>query len=257
MDESDLRQALANDKYPRSAGYDPSWVVANQMGPHPLWLMESLTNVVDLAPPMKVLDLGCGRALTSVFLAREFGVEVWAADLWIDQADNRRRIAAAGLADRVYPVQVEAHDLPFHDGFFDLVLSVDAYHYFGTEEYYLEILMRVVALGGRVGIVCPGVTGEFGQEVPDHLVPYWEWEYETFHSPEWWRAHWEGSGLVEVETADVVPDGWVDWLRWTDVVTPLTAEGWLRDEGFKVAEMLRVDAGRTLGFSRVVGRRVR
>ena len=32
----------------------------------------------------------------------------------------------------------EAHDLPFSDGFFDAMISVDAYHYFGTDDLYLE-----------------------------------------------------------------------------------------------------------------------
>ncbi len=253
MGESGLAR-LVSHRYPRSAGYDPAWVVANQMGPHPLWLMEALTTVVAVARPMRVLDLGCGRALTSVFLAREFGVDVWAADLWIDPLDNQARLVEAGVADLVSPVHVEAHELPFGDDFFDLVVSVDAFHYFGTEDYYLETLLRVVKDGGHVGIVSPGLAYEFGQETPDHLVPFWEWEYETFHSPTWWRAHWERSGLVAVETADLVPDGWLDWLRWAEVVGPLIAEGWMREAVLKEAEMLRVDAGRTLGFSRVVAR---
>lgn len=256
MTEAQLRAALAHEQYPRSSAYDPTWVITNQMGPHPLWLMEALTEVVEVAPPLRVLDLGCGRALTSVFLAKEFGVEVWAGDLWIDPAENRARIEEAEVADRVYPLRVEAHDLPFRDGFFDLVVSVDAFHYFGTEDYYLDILLRVVADGGRVGMVSPGLTHELGQEVPDHLMSFWEWEYGTFHSPQWWQDHWKANDRVYVETADLVEDGWRDWLRWSELVAPLTAEGWIRDEELKFAEMLRIDAGRTLGFSRVVARKV-
>jgi len=37
--------------------------------------------VLTLRPGMRVLDLGCGTALTSIFLAREYDVEVWATDL--------------------------------------------------------------------------------------------------------------------------------------------------------------------------------
>ena len=82
---------LFHPRYTRSNGYDPEWVFENQMGPHALWLLESLTEVLPIAPGTRVLDLGCGRAMTSIFLAREFGAEVWAADLWI------ARIRSAGV----------------------------------------------------------------------------------------------------------------------------------------------------------------
>ena len=61
---------------------------------------------------MRVLDLGCGAAISSIFLARELGVQVWAADLWIDPTQNRRRIEEAGVGDRVFPIEAEAHTLP-------------------------------------------------------------------------------------------------------------------------------------------------
>ena len=51
------------------------------------------------APPSgfsSALDLGCGKGLSSIFLAREFGVEVWAADLWIKPTENYKRFIEAG-----------------------------------------------------------------------------------------------------------------------------------------------------------------
>ena len=56
------------------------------MGPHPLWLLEDLHHDVMLNESMRVLGLGCGKGATSVFLALEFEVEVWAVDLWIDRS---------------------------------------------------------------------------------------------------------------------------------------------------------------------------
>jgi cyclopropane fatty-acyl-phospholipid synthase-like methyltransferase len=44
-------------------------------------MAEWLTSALDLRPRMRVLDLGCGRATSSIFLHREFGVQVWATDL--------------------------------------------------------------------------------------------------------------------------------------------------------------------------------
>ena len=58
------------------------------MGPHVLWLAESLSEVFEFKPGMRVLDLGCGRAVSSIFLAQEFGVTVWAADYWIKPSEN-------------------------------------------------------------------------------------------------------------------------------------------------------------------------
>lgn len=61
---------LHHQRYPESNTYDPDWVIANQMGPSALWLLESLTEVLSIAPGSKVIDLGCGRAMTSTQTSR-------------------------------------------------------------------------------------------------------------------------------------------------------------------------------------------
>ena len=137
MASADLEVQLSHERYPRARSYDPDWVIENQMGPHALWLLEALTQVLPIEAGMKVLDLGCGKAMTSIFLAREFGAEVWATDLWIPAEENLARIREAGVQDQVVPVHAEAHSLPFAPGFFDAVVSIDAYQYFGTADLYL------------------------------------------------------------------------------------------------------------------------
>ena len=242
---------LFHSRYTRSNAYEPHWVYENQMGPHALWLLESLTEVLPIEPGMRVLDLGCGRAMTSIFLAREFEAEVWASDLWIAADDNEARIRAAGVDDLVHAVHAEAHQLPFAPEQFDVVVSIDAYQYFGTADLYLGALLPFVRGGGRVGIVVPAVFAEFGADVPPELQPYWEWEFCCFHGPDWWRTHLAKTGLVDVDIADAVPDGWRDWLRFDEVTGPML-EGWRRDAAANSAAMLRADHGRHLGFSRVV-----
>ncbi len=235
-------------EYPRSAKYDQEWVLNNMMGPNALWLTESLAQRMDLRPGMRVLDMGCGKGLSSIFLAKEYGVQVWATDLWIDATENLGRIRAAGVEDRVFPIHSEAHALPFADGFFDAMVSVDAYHYFGTDDLYLENHMaRLVEPEGPMGIVVPGIVEELpSDEPPDHLRPYWEPALFSLHSPDWWRRHWERSGLVTVKLADLVPDGWKLWMvsdqLWSDRIGKPAAE----------ADMLAFDKGRTLGFTRMV-----
>ena len=78
---------------------------------------------------MRVLEMGCGTAISSIFLAREFGVQVWAADLWVPSHQNFRRISESGLLEQVYAIHGEARAYPFQHDFFDAVVSVDSYHY--------------------------------------------------------------------------------------------------------------------------------
>ncbi|MEV0692357.1 methyltransferase domain-containing protein [Streptomyces sp. NPDC050388] len=255
----DLTSRLALPRYPRSSAYDVRWTIENQMGPHALWLLEWLAPALGLdtlRPGARVLDLGCGRAMTSVFLAREYDVQVTAADLWIKPDENARRIAEAGVADRVLPVLAEAHDLPFGEESFDAIVSIDAYHYFGTDDLYLPTLTRLLKPGGRIGVVVPATREELeGTEPPEHLKPFWEPAFWSFHAPGWWHRHWSRSGAVEVEAADWQPDGWRDWLLWSEVCAEESSSDFMAGMARASAEMVRADRGQTLGFARVVGRR--
>ena len=62
---------LRNERFPRSNRYDPKSIIDNQMGLNPLWLTEWVCEELALQPDMRVLDLGCGKGLSSIFLARE------------------------------------------------------------------------------------------------------------------------------------------------------------------------------------------
>jgi cyclopropane fatty-acyl-phospholipid synthase-like methyltransferase len=252
-----LNERLFKADFPRSSNYDPHWLMDNAMGPHVLWLAEWLAQHLELTPGMQVLDLGCGRALSSIFLAKEFGVTVWAADHWIKPSDNVERIAQAGCTASVFPLSVEAHALPFAAGSFDAIVSFDAYHYFGTDDLYLGYIATFLKPGGRLGIVVPGTLEELPDEgPPPHLAPYWVWDFCSFHSPAWWRRHWQKTGLVDVEIADTLRDGWKLWLEWNEVCGQFGRQDFAH-LARREAEMLRVDDGRTLGFTRLIARRRR
>ena len=246
---------LYSAEFPRSNSYDPDWVMDIQMGPNALWLAEWLCNKMDLKPGMRVLDLGCGTAMTSIFLAREFDVRVWADDLWIHPDDNWARICEAGLQDRVFPIRSEAHALPFAKEFFDAVVSVDAYQYFGTDELYISYLSRFVRPGGKIGIAVPGLMQEYEGGIPEHLTrkqshgsDFWEDDCISFKTVEWWHALWERSNRVEVVAADALPDG---WKYWRDFEIILEEAG--KNKFPSPAEALEWDGGRYIGFVRLVG----
>lgn len=229
-----------NAHFPRSAKYDPDWVTRHSMGPNVLWLMESLCECMELRPGMRVMDLGCGKALSSIFLAQEFAVQVWATDLWIQPTENWERIQEAGLQDRVFPVYAEARRLPYAHGFFDAIVSVDAYHYFGTDDLYLENVIRFLKPGGQLGISCPAFKREFTADVPDYLQEHYaHQQLHSLHTPEWWRQHWEKTAAVEVSCAEEVPHSREIWAAHAEV-----------SENDR--ELVLADRGALLSFSRVV-----
>src|SRR5437879_9023877 len=139
---------LVSERFPRSAKYHPEWVLASVSGAaNALWLSEWLAAALDLRPGMRVLDLGCGRAASSIFLRREFGVQVWATDLWFSASENLRRIRDAGVEDGVFPIHADARALPFAADFFDAVVSMGSFMYYGTAVLFLSYLARFVTPG--------------------------------------------------------------------------------------------------------------
>ncbi|MFJ8691685.1 SAM-dependent methyltransferase [Streptomyces roseolilacinus] len=252
---TDLDALVRPDRYPRSSRYDPAWLLGLDMGPNPLWLLEDLARDLDLRPGMRVLDLGSGKGATSVFLAREYGVRVVAADWWIGADEAAVVFAEAGVGDRVEAVRAEAHALPFEEGSFDAVVSIDAFEYFGTADGYLPYLVRFLRPGGQVGIATPAMTREVRAlgAIPPHVKDVVGWEAIAWHTPEWWRFQWEVTELVTVTSARMQRDGWRDWLLWARACAAFLPDG--RAANQPVIDMLTADGGEFLGFALVTARK--
>jgi SAM-dependent methyltransferase len=247
-----VNKLLARPEFPRASQYDAGWVIENQMGLNALWLTEWLCQGMDLNPGMRVLDLGCGKALSSIFLAKEYGFQVWATDLWISATENRQRIDQAGLADKVFPICADARSLPYAEAFFDAIVCVDAYIYFGTDDLYLDMLLPYVKPGGQIGIVVPGFMQEINGALPEHLLPFWAQECWTWHTLEWWQWLWRRTELVNMRRADCLPDGWKLWLQWKQarLAAGDTSPGLESD-----IRVLEADRGKYMGFIRLVAER--
>lgn len=249
---------LNKDEFPRSCSYDHVWQLNNQMGPNALWLAEWLCSALPLEPGMRVLDLGCGKAMTSIFLAREFQARVWAVDLWVDPDHNWRRIVESGCADRICPMRAEAHALPLAAGFFDAIVSVDAYQYFGTDDLYLNYLSRFMRSGGTLGVVVAGLTQPFVEPgPPPHLTEpqangkvFWEDACRSFKTAEFWRDLWGRNHAVTEVVVETQAEGWRHW-RDFERALELTGKSLFPSD----AETLDRDQGRFLGFHRLLARR--
>jgi SAM-dependent methyltransferase len=240
---------LTRAEYPRSSQYDADWLLENDMGPHPLWLLEDLAKDLDLRPGLRVLDLGSGKGATSIFLAKEYGVQVWAADLWIDPTEAAGNFAKHGV--EVTALKAEAHALPFALGFFDAIVCIDAYEYFGTADSYLAYITSFLKPGGQLGIATPAMTREIRDlgYIPEHIKQLVGWEAIAWHTADWWRFHWEITELVEVTSARLQESGWHDWLTWAHAISDRNGT---HDP---TVEMLEKDQGEYLSFALVTARK--
>ena len=127
--------------------------------------------------------------------------------------------------------------------------------YSGTDDLYLGYMAHFLKEEGRIAVVSPGLVGEIGSKIPEELAPYWAWDFCSFHCPEWWQEHWEKTGKVHVDLADLIEEGWQDWLTFSEAKLPQTNDHWKKAATDEVA-MLRVDQGKHLGFTRIVATKV-
>ena len=128
---------------------------------------------------------------------------------------NDETFKAAGVSDQITPLHVEAPDFPFADNFFDAVVCIDAYMYFGLDPAFLgDFLAPKLKTGGRLILANPGWTEAAGDRVPDVLRP-WITEEMGFHTPKWWTRHLEIGGHVRVvrnRELECHREAWEDWL---------------------------------------------
>lgn len=203
------------DRFPRSSRYAPEWVLSLNRGPHPLWQLEDLLPDLRLRPGDRVLDLGCGKGATSVFLVHELDVDVVATDWWVGEAEINSVVEAAGVRDRVDVVQADVRHLPFGADEFDAIVSIDAFEYFGTDVHLLPGLLRVLRPGGTMAMTTPALSIDpYVQAPPAQVAAVAGWEAAAWHAPQWWKRHWELTGLVAAVRARMQPGSREDWILW-------------------------------------------
>ena len=214
---------LAN--YPELAGYTREQIYDETIGGGALYLAARMVRTMDLHPGQLVLDLGCGHGATSMFLARQYDLRVIAADLWTSASYLAERFEVGGFLDRIVPLNLDAAlPLPFAERYFDAIFSMNSFSFYGGS---VEAVQRFASHLKPGGILCIGsevLSDEFTDEQlrhPPHVyafklpppadaVDVFEDDFKRQHTPAWWQALFEASGVLEVldchelEDADVL-----------------------------------------------------
>jgi len=108
----------------------------------------------NIAPGMRVLDAGCGYGRNLVHLLRE-GCEVFAVDADAAGVEHVRKLSASlatGLPSKNFQV-APIEDLPFPDGFADVVICSAVLHFARDDQHFLAMLRelwRVLKAGGML-----------------------------------------------------------------------------------------------------------
>lgn len=216
------------------------------MAPGGLLLAEVMIEQLSLKAGERVLDLGCGRGQSSVFLASQYGANVVSLDLWTPAEERKLSAIAAGVGACVTPLQGDiGRGLPPEFGSFDGIFCLQAFHCFGTRPGIVRYLASLLKPGGRMCFA----QGCFKQE-PDELPALfletdgWNVQYGTYHSARWWRDQVESSGLFDIKLAQEVLDGDVLWED--DVLYRGDRAGWSEEFLSSSAWLIRQIAhGRT------------
>lgn len=206
-------------KYPLSEKYNsPEWM-AKIMGPNPLKLQEETLSGYRIDKNSTVCDLACGKGITSVFLAKEYGFKVYAVDLWCNEEENRRFFCENGLSEtEIIPVKADANDMPFEKEFFDAVICTDSYNFFGLDPDFLDQkLLPFVREGGYIFATCPGMKKDCHDNLPPELLLSWTPEQMAYlHDVDYWRgivSQSRNAEVIEVGEMESFDEVWADWLN--------------------------------------------
>jgi len=233
----DIRNRLRlvdRSQYPELSSYSRDEIFSDAMGGGALFLAVRMARTMDLRPEEIVLDLGCGKGSTSVFLARHYGVRVVAVDLWIPATFLADKIAANGYRDRILPLHLDiTEELPFARDYFDAIFCMNSLSFYGGSVGFLRHLLKHLSPGGVFCVGMETLSHEFTPEQlqnppsvynynlppPNQDANVWEGDFLKMHTSHWWKDLFLRSGLVDVYQCFELEDATVmyeDFVRYQD-----------------------------------------
>src|SRR5579871_4247876 len=136
------------------------WAAAGEgpkMEQHHLDITEKTIRLMNLRPGERVLDLGCGSGWATRLLARLVGdgPEGFGQVVGLDVSDEMVRLARESSKDfdNILYVWGSAQQVPWEENFFDKVLSVESFYYYGDQDRALSEVFRVIAPKGELYIL--------------------------------------------------------------------------------------------------------
>ncbi|MFD8981930.1 class I SAM-dependent methyltransferase [Streptomyces sp. NPDC059564] len=178
--------------------------------------------VLDAAAPGggRAVEVGCGLGLGCALALEEYRPEaITGVDIHPQQL-QRARLANAPLLearpDRLRFVLGAAESLPFGDGEFDCLYSVEAAQHFPDLSAFAREAARVLRPGGRVAVASfftvDGAPGHADRLAG--LLDSFASGLDIARPASRLTDALAGAGLVDVRTRSIGPQVWPGWDRW-------------------------------------------
>ncbi|MBP2836901.1 SAM-dependent methyltransferase [Dickeya parazeae] len=217
---------------PFTDSYDSAFLLDTMMGPNAMRITEEMAAQLPITPGMRILDLGCGKGISSILLAKKYDVTVFAADLWITPTENARRFASQGVDSHIIPLLLDVtKEIPFAQEYFDMIISVDAWQYFGNNDSMLAKMLPFVKPNGLIAVAVPGFIQDYSEgNLPEVVKPFWTPDW-YFYSCHWWRTLWEkepGIEILQLREMDSCQQAWDDFMPCTlaqEMMVPIMEAG--------------------------------
>lgn len=128
--------------------------------------------------------------------------------------------------------------MPFPNNYFHMVVSIDAYHYFGTgKEFFKQNIKPYIKENGVIFIAIPGMKNDY-EKVPRELSKYISEEnYKLFKSINYWKENFKDNVKeINIEEMKCFNKAWESWLA--------TVNTYVKEN----IELLKADKGKFLNL---------
>lgn len=217
-------------------------------------LVQRMGTLLSLNETSKLLDVAPGMGTQDIYLSQNFSpISIDGLDVtWGHIEHGRRRAREAHLEDRVRFHHGTAIELPFPDGSFTHVLSIEGPEHFDTREKFLHEARRVLRPGGIIAmadfIVKNPPRNPLQKLVAEAARKLWQVPRANVYKAAVYKQKMQEAGFEDIEIqeigASVIPGYYFEQMR------PETIRAISKIRGFALARLgLLLDVAVYRGFT--------
>ena len=204
-------------------------------------LVQRMGNLLGLNETSKLLDIAPGMGTQDIYLLENFAPQsIDGLDVtWKHIEHCRRRACEANAEDRVRFHHGTAIDIPFPDGSFTHVLSIEGPEHFDTREKFLHEAHRVLQPGGVIAmsdyVVKNPPRNLLEKLVVEAALKLWQVPRANVYSADVYKEKMQAAGFERIEIeeigASVIPGYYFEQMR------PETIRAISKIRGFALARL--------------------